>query len=96
MSGPRNELPADNGHHSPSPPFWYSYDYGSVHFATVSSEHDLTPDSKQIKVCHITLQDEQIKVCHITLQDEGHCRSCCNLVSLAEIASDSLNRALRR
>ena len=50
MSGPRNGLPADNGHHTPSPPFWYSYDYGSVHFTTVSSEHDLTSDSKQVKV----------------------------------------------
>ena len=41
---------ADNGNHSPSPPFWFSYNYGAVHFATLSSEHDLTHGSPQIKV----------------------------------------------
>lgn len=39
----------ENGHRA-SPPFWFSYDYGSVHFSTLSSEHDLTDGSKQMKV----------------------------------------------
>lgn len=47
--GPRNDLADENGH-PPSPPFWFSYNYGSVHFTTLSSEHDLTKGSKQIKV----------------------------------------------
>ncbi len=37
------------GYYSPSdnPPFWYSFDYGIVHFTVVSTEHDLTPGSLQ-------------------------------------------------
>lgn len=31
----------------PLPPFWYSFDYGSVHVSVVSSEHDLSPGSRQ-------------------------------------------------
>lgn len=38
-------------HRRPSnPPFWYSYDYGAVHFVVVSSEHDLHKHSQQYKV----------------------------------------------
>lgn len=33
--------PTDN------PPFWYSFDYGIVHFTMVSTEHDLSPGSLQ-------------------------------------------------
>ena len=33
----------------PNPPFWYSYNFGSVHFTTLSSEHDLTKGSIQRK-----------------------------------------------
>jgi hypothetical protein len=28
-------------------PFWYSYDYGSAHFALISTEHDLRKGSNQ-------------------------------------------------
>ena len=38
-------------------PFWYSFDYGSVHFVMLSTEHDVTPGSHQYRVsnwlCHI-------------------------------------------
>lgn len=30
-----------------NPPFWYSFEYGSVHFAVISTEHDLTDGSDQ-------------------------------------------------
>lgn len=33
-----------------NPPFWYSFDYGAVHFVMVSSEHDLHKHSMQYKV----------------------------------------------
>ena len=33
-----------------NPPFWYSFDYGAVHFVMVSSEHDLHKHSVQYKV----------------------------------------------
>lgn len=32
-----------------NPPFWYSYNYGSVHFTVVSTEHSLERDSHQYK-----------------------------------------------
>ncbi|GIL70681.1 hypothetical protein Vretimale_3776 [Volvox reticuliferus] len=32
---------------SPNPPFWYSFEYGPVHFSTLSSEHDLELGSTQ-------------------------------------------------
>ncbi|KAK9829258.1 hypothetical protein WJX72_004835 [[Myrmecia] bisecta] len=43
---------ADNHHHSrgapaQNSPFWYSFDYGSVHFTIISTEHDLTKGSEQ-------------------------------------------------
>lgn len=28
-------------------PFWYSFDYGSVHFTVISTEHSLVPGSRQ-------------------------------------------------
>jgi hypothetical protein len=28
-------------------PFWYSFDYGSVHFTVISTENDLSPGSSQ-------------------------------------------------
>ena len=31
-------------------PFWYSYNYGSVHFTVISTEHSLEPDSEQYRV----------------------------------------------
>ena len=31
----------------PNPPFWYSFEYGSVHFTVISTEHDLTECSDQ-------------------------------------------------
>ena len=44
-------LPASENHrHNANSPFWYSFDYGSVHFTTVSTEHDLTRGSEQRKV----------------------------------------------
>ena len=51
-TGPESNLAEETGEngHRPAPPFWYSYNYGSVHFTTLSSEHDLTSGSKQIKV----------------------------------------------
>lgn len=37
-----------NGHRvAQKPPFWYSFEYGPVHFTMLSSEHDLTSGSKQ-------------------------------------------------
>lgn len=30
-------------------PFWYGFDYGSVHFTTISTEHSLVPGSRQYK-----------------------------------------------
>lgn len=38
-----------------NPPFWYSYNYGAVHFVVVSSEHDLHKHSTQYKVSGKTL-----------------------------------------
>lgn len=31
-------------------PFWYSFDYGSIHFVMLSTEHDVTPGSHQYQV----------------------------------------------
>ncbi|PNH06496.1 putative inactive purple acid phosphatase 9 [Tetrabaena socialis] len=49
-----DELGADAGvgglsAHAPraKAPFWYSFEYGSVHFTVISTEHDLTAGSKQ-------------------------------------------------
>ena len=41
---------AANRIHHANPPFWFSYDYGSVHFTTISTEHDLSHGSHQYKV----------------------------------------------
>jgi hypothetical protein len=35
-------------------PFWYSFDYGSVHFTVISTENDLSPGSSQ----HAWLQED--------------------------------------
>jgi len=32
---------------SDNPPFWYGFDYGSAHFAVISTEHDLSHGSRQ-------------------------------------------------
>ena len=46
-----SSLPASENHrHNANSPFWYSFDYGSVHFTTLSTEHDLTSGSEQRKV----------------------------------------------
>lgn len=43
-------------------PFWYSFDYGSVHFTIVSSEHSLEPGSEQYRwlVRHLAAVDRCI------------------------------------
>jgi hypothetical protein len=35
-------------------PFWYSFDYGSVHFTVISTENDMSPGSTQ----HAWLQQD--------------------------------------
>ena len=43
----------DDDNHSrrhENPPFWYSFDYGSIHFVMISTEHDVTPGSHQYQV----------------------------------------------
>jgi hypothetical protein len=35
-------------------PFWYSFDYGSVHFTVISTENDLSPGGIQ----HAWLQED--------------------------------------
>jgi hypothetical protein len=49
LGSQHNQETDDNGNHLPAPPFWFSYDYGAVHFTTLSSEHDLTHGSRQIQ-----------------------------------------------
>ena len=41
---------AANHGSSVNSPFWYSFDYGSVHFVMLSTEHDVTPGSHQYRV----------------------------------------------
>lgn len=46
----RQQQGGDPGRPAPPPdnaPFWYSFDYGVVHFTILSSEHDLSPSSAQ-------------------------------------------------
>lgn len=38
-------------------PFWYSYDYGSVHVTVISTEHDLSPGSTQYDWLHSDLKN---------------------------------------
>lgn len=38
-----------------NPPFWYSYDYGSVHFTIISTEHNLEKGSAQYQVRQMQL-----------------------------------------
>lgn len=48
---PLSNSPLPGNHASQAnPPFWYSFDYGSVHFVILSTEHDITPGSQQHKV----------------------------------------------
>lgn len=46
---PGAELPRASSNHKQeaNPPFWFSYDYGSAHFTTISTEHDLSSGSSQ-------------------------------------------------
>lgn len=41
--------PLDNHGGHVNSPFWYSFDYGSIHFVMLSTEHDATPGSRQYK-----------------------------------------------
>ena len=41
---------AANHGSSVNSPFWYSFDYGSIHFVMLSTEHDVTPGSHQYRV----------------------------------------------
>ncbi|KAI8467130.1 MAG: Metallo-dependent phosphatase-like protein [Monoraphidium minutum] len=45
MLARRFEMPSRG--RADNPPFWYAFDYGSVHFVAVSTEHDLEPGSRQ-------------------------------------------------
>ena len=49
-----------------NPPFWYSFDYGAVHFVMVSSEHDLHKHSVQYKVRLLKPTDSAPAVCECT------------------------------
>lgn len=40
-----------------NPPFWYSFNYGSMHVTVISTEHDLTSGSRQYKWLEQDLQD---------------------------------------
>lgn len=40
---------AANHGSSVNSPFWYSFDYGSIHFVMLSTEHDVTPGSHQYR-----------------------------------------------
>ena len=46
----------ENHSHHENPPFWYSFDYGSIHFVMLSTEHDVTPGSHQYRVCSLSQQ----------------------------------------
>ena len=47
-----------------NPPFWYSFDYGSVHFVMLSTEHDVTPGSHQYRVsCSYMSEHVQKNLC---------------------------------
>ncbi len=46
---PARQEAANHGS-SVNSPFWYSFDYGSVHFVMLSTEHDVTPGSHQYRV----------------------------------------------
>jgi hypothetical protein len=45
MTARRFHMPGDEA--ADNAPFWYSFEYGSVHFTVLSSEHALEPGSKQ-------------------------------------------------
>ena len=50
FSMPGTDYAGDNRHVDANPPFWYSYEYGSVHFTVISTEHSLEQGSDQYKV----------------------------------------------
>ena len=60
-----------------NPPFWYSFDYGIVHFTIVSSEHDLAPGSLQYEWLQVwmgfvwTLGDDNIALIAGLLQSSA-------------------------
>lgn len=48
MTARRFHMPQQHEHDErDNAPFWYGFDYGSVHFTVISTEHDLTPSSRQ-------------------------------------------------
>uniref|UniRef100_A0A7S3VR38 Calcineurin-like phosphoesterase domain-containing protein n=1 Tax=Dunaliella tertiolecta TaxID=3047 RepID=A0A7S3VR38_DUNTE len=47
MSAARFSMPG--ARKGDKPPFWYSYNYGNVHFTVISSEHDCAPGSEQYR-----------------------------------------------
>lgn len=53
VAGDGMEVPASgdlgSGKAKHNPPFWYSFEYGTVHFTMLSSEHDLSAGSKQAR-----------------------------------------------
>ena len=61
---PQQEHPVqgeeDNHSRHENAPFWYSFDYGSVHFVMISTEHDVTPGSHQYRVGGLS---QQVSVC---------------------------------
>eukprot|EP00775_Hariotina_reticulata_P005096 gene5096-5337_t len=52
MTARRFHMPGDEA--ADNAPFWYSFEYGSVHFTVLSSEHALEPGSRQ----HRWLEDD--------------------------------------
>lgn len=56
-------------------PFWYGFDYGSVYFTTISTEHSLVPGSRQYKWLEAELAavDRWVWVCVAT----GLWTCCC-------------------
>ena len=63
---------ANNRVDVPNPPFWYSYNYGSVHFTSLSSEHDLTKHSQQRKVFAVHFYPSQKSMQAVVSYLENH------------------------
>ncbi len=78
-------MPAENHHRGSAPranaPFWYSYDYGSVHFTVISTEHSLERGSPQYRVRYHVAVLPQLGVLLSTTvptHREGHnTKGCC-------------------
>jgi hypothetical protein len=48
MTARRFHMPQQHRHDErDNAPFWYGFDYGSVHFTVISTEHNLSPGSRQ-------------------------------------------------